>query len=111
VIAIGFLGLSQQSDGTAPLWPGLVALFGFLDGFVLPAVLPPAQLSQRLQLRLLSSFDLGALLLEVLVIGLAVACWWLLRSRRITLPQALLQDVGAAGLSGLGAFWLLSRLG
>lgn len=110
-IAMGFLGLSQESDGRPLIWPALGTLFGFLDGFVLPAVLPPAQLPQAQQLQLLAGFDLGAVLLEVLLIGLAVGSWLLLRSRRITLPQALLQDVCAAGLSGLGAFWLLSRLG
>jgi hypothetical protein len=60
---------------------------------------------------MLIGFDSGALLLETLLIGVAVGLWQLLRVRRMALPQTVLNDVCAAGLSGLGAFWLLSRLG
>jgi HupE / UreJ protein len=110
-LALGVLMLARMFDGKPLIWPGLVVLFSFLDGFVLPAVLPPAQLPQWLQLRMLIGFDLGAVLFEALLVAIAVAAWLLLRTRRITLPQAALNDVCAAGLSGLGAFWLVSRLG
>jgi hypothetical protein len=110
-LALGVLMLGRVSAGKPLIWPGLAVLFSFLDGFVLPAVLPPAQLPQWLQLRMLIGFDLGAVLFDALLAGVAVAAWLLLRTRRITLPQAVMNDVCAAGLSGLGAFWLLSRLG
>lgn len=110
-IGTGVLALSGHPEGRVPIWLGLVALFGILDGFALPAVLPPAHLPQRLQLQLLIGFDLGALLIESLLLGLAVAAWLLLRARRRSQPPQLLHDVCAAGLSGLGAFWLLSRTG
>ena len=109
--ALGFLLLMRTRGGEPLLWPGLAVLFAFLDGFVLPAVQPPAQLPPGLQLRMLISFDLGAVLCDTLLLAVAAAAWLLLRSRRIALPQAAMNDVGAAGLCGLGTFWLLSRLG
>jgi hypothetical protein len=110
-IALGFLVLSRVFAGKPPLWPGLVVLFAFLDGFVLPAVLPPAQLPQWLQVRMLIGFDLGAVLFDAALVVLVVGAWQLVRARRFSLPQAALNDVCAAGLSGLGTFWLISRLG
>jgi hypothetical protein len=102
-LAAGFL--SSQF-----LWPCLVAMFTFLDGFVLPAVLGPAQLPQRTQTRMLLGFDLGATLIAVLLLGLVFGAWWLLQARRVIAPRALVNDVGAACLCGLGSFWLLTRL-
>jgi hypothetical protein len=101
--AAGFL--SRQT-----LWPCLVAMFTFLDGFVLPAVLGPAQLPPRTQTRMLLGFDLGATLIAVLLIGLVIGAWWLVRARRLVAPRALVNDVCAACLCGLGSFWLLTRL-
>ena len=49
-IAMGFLGLSRDFANPLQVWPGLAVLFGFVDGCVLPAVLPAAQLPQWLQL-------------------------------------------------------------
>ena len=109
--ALGFLMLTRATGSRPLIWQGLVALFAFLDGFVLPAVQPPQQLPPGLQLRMLIGFDLGAVLFDALIVAVAVAAWQLLRSRRMALPQAALNDVCAAGLCGLGTFWLLSRLG
>ncbi len=110
-IALGVLGLAHEFESRASVWPGLVVVFGFLDGFVLPAVLPPARLPQGLKLQMLIGFDLGAMLCDALLIALAVATWQILGTRGSGVPRAALHDVCAAGLSGLGAFWLLSRLG
>ena len=109
--AVGLLAWARAPERTVPPWPALVVLFSFLDGFVLPAVLPPAQLPQWLQLRMLLGFDLGALLFDVLLVAMFAASWRLLRTCRISLPQAALTDICTAGLSGVGTFWLLSRLG
>jgi hypothetical protein len=110
-LATGFLMLSRMSAGKPPVWSGLVVLFAFLDGFVLPAVLPPAQLPQWLQVRMLIGFDLGAVLFDAALVALAVGAWQLVRARPFSLPQAVINDVCAAGLSGLGTFWLITRLG
>jgi hypothetical protein len=102
-LAAGFL--SRQI-----LWPCLVAVFTFLDGFALPAVLGPAQLPQGTQLRMLSGFDLGATLIALSLIGLVIGAWLLFRTRRVIAPRALVNDLCAASLCGLGSFWLLTRL-
>ena len=109
-LATGFLGVSRSSAGQQMLWPGLVVMFTFLDGFALPAVLGPAQLPQPTQLRMLTGFDLGATLIAVLMIALVIGAWRLLRALRVTAPSAIVNDVCAACLCGFGSFWLLTRL-
>jgi hypothetical protein len=98
-LSAGFLVLTRELKDR-PLWPGLVAVFAFLDGFVLPAVLP-----------IMVGFDLGALLFDAVLLGLLIGVWLLLRARRFVVPRPLINDICAAALSGLGTFWLLSRLG
>jgi HupE / UreJ protein len=102
-LSAGFL--SWQSP-----WPCLVAMFAFLDGFALPAVLGPAQLPQRTQTQILMGFDLGAMLIALLLIGLACGAWQLLRAARVIAPRAIVNDLCAATLCGLGSFWLLTGL-
>jgi hypothetical protein len=109
-LSAGFLSCSRCFEGRQILWPCLVAMFTFLDGFVLPAVLGPAQLPQRTQTRMLLGFDLGATLIAVLLIGLVIGAWRLVRARRVFAPRALVNDLCAACLCGLGSFWLLTRL-
>jgi hypothetical protein len=110
VLSAGFLALSRDSRDRPVIWPGLIAVFAFLDGFVLPAALPPAQLPQWTQLRIMVGFDLGALLFDAMLLGLVIGAWLFLRAKRFVLPRPLINDVCAAALSGLGTFWLLSRL-
>ncbi len=109
-LCAGLLTLSREHAGPPILWPGLVALFAFMDGFVLPAVLGPAQLSPGAQVRMLLGFDLGAVLIAVLLIGLAIGAWRLFQSLRLAVPRTLVNDVCSASLYGFGAFWLLTRL-
>ena len=111
--ALALLGAAALSAGFLSrqlLWPCLVAIFTFLDGFALPAVLGPAQLPQRTQTRMLMGFDLGATLIAMLLIGLVIGAWLLFRARRVMAPRAIVNDMCAAGLCGLGSFWLLTRL-
>jgi hypothetical protein len=109
-LCAGMLALSRRLGGRPILWPGLIALFAFLDGFVLPAVLGPAQWPLAAQVRMALGFDLGALLIAVLLIGLALGAWRLFQSLRLVVPAALVKDVCSASLYGWGAFWLLTRL-
>jgi hypothetical protein len=109
-LAAGFLSFSRGFTGPQILWPCLVALFTFLDGFALPAVLGPAQLPQWTQIRMLMGFDLGATLIAMLLIGLVIGAWLLFRARGFIAPRAIINDVCAASLCGLGSFWLLTRL-
>jgi hypothetical protein len=111
VLSAGFLILSRDLKERPVIWPGLIAVFAFLDGFVLPAALPPAQLPHGTQLRLMVGFDLGALLFDAMLLGVVIGAWLLLRAKRFVVPRPWVNDVCAAGLSGLGTFWLVSRLG
>jgi hypothetical protein len=88
----------------------VIALFAFLDGFVLPAMLGPAQLPRHTQVGMLTGFDLGATLVAILLLGLAIGAWLLFRALRLGAPRAIINDVCAACLCGLGSFWLLTRL-
>jgi len=109
-LAAGFLSFSHRLAGQRILWPCLVALFTFLDGFALPAVLGPAQLPQWTRIRMLTGFDLGATLVAMLLSALVIGAWLLVQARRVIAPRAILNDVCAASLCGLGSFWLLTRL-
>jgi len=109
-LSAGFLNLTRWFEGRQILWPWLVAIFTFLDGFALPAVLGPAQLPQWTRTRMLVGFDLGATLIAMLLIGLVSGAWLLLQARRVIAPRALVNDACAACLCGLGSFWLLTRL-
>jgi hypothetical protein len=110
-LSAGFLMLSRGFEDQPVIWPWLVAVFAVLDGFVLSAALPPAQLPQWTQLRIMIGFDLGALLFDAMLLGLVMGAWQLLRARRFVVPRPFVNDLCAAALSGLGTFWLLSRLG
>jgi hypothetical protein len=111
VLVGGFFLLSYRVAGQGRFWSLLVALFAFLDGFVMSSVLPPAQLSQGSQARMVLGFDLGAVLIETLIVlGLAAAALLVLRTRHSAGIRSLFDDVAAACLSGLGTFWLVSRL-
>jgi hypothetical protein len=109
-LGAGTLSFSRSLAGRQFQWPSLVVMFTFLDGFALPAVLGPAQLPQPTQIRMLVGFDLGAILIAMLLIGLVIGAWRLFHSLRVVTPRAILNDVCAASLCGLGSFWLLTRL-
>ncbi|MGH8211482.1 MAG: HupE/UreJ family protein [Steroidobacteraceae bacterium] len=106
----GFLVLSGRPDGRWILWPLLATLFAFLDGFVLPSMLRPAQLPQWVEARVLIGFDLGAVLLDTALVGLLLGAFLLMRARDFAARPPLVNDLCAASLGGCGAFWMLSRL-
>jgi len=92
----------------------LAAVFGFLDGFVLPAALAPQPQSGRALWPMVTGYDLGAWFAALCVVGLlwlaraALVRW--LRQARYSAPRALIRDAATAMLGGLGVFWMLSRL-
>ena len=109
-LCLGLLTFSRAVPMPTIVWPALVALFTFLDGFALPAVLVPAQFAQRTQVWMSMGFDLGAALVAMVLIGLVIGAYRLLQARRLVVPRALLNDLCSASLYGLGSFWLLTRL-
>lgn len=108
-----FVGVMQAGEGAAGArmsWWALIALFGFLDGVVMASVLPAAQLPQRSLLRVLLGFDAGAWLIESLLVVLIASILLLMRGPRLATARSLLNECSAAALSGVGTFWLVSRL-
>jgi hypothetical protein len=95
---------------SAPIWLVPLAVLGFLDGFGLPSALAPLHLSPRSQLWMTAGFDAGAALIGAVVMGTALAVFVLVRQRITGAPRALLNEIAAACLGGLGTFWLVSRL-
>jgi hypothetical protein len=88
----------------------LVALVGFLDGFVLPAQLTPVSLSARTALPMLIGYDVGAVFATMLLFLLIAGVMLLARRRQFVMPLSLANDLAAAVFGGLGVFWTISRL-
>lgn len=107
----GFLAAFRRFPG----WPayslaGLGLIFGYLDGFVLPIDVAPSQLPAHAVAWMSAGFVLGAALTCLALLLAAGGVLVLLRKREPLLPSALVHDFVAAGLGGLGVFWLLTRL-
>ena len=76
-----------------------------------PSALAPLNLPTRSQLWMTLGFDAGAVLLAALVMGVPLGVYALMRERSARLnPRALVNELAAACLGGLGTFWLVSRL-
>jgi hypothetical protein len=91
-------------------WWVLMALFAFLDGVVMTAVLPPAQLPQRSLVQVALGFSTGAWFIESLLVAVSAAMFLVVRAPQLVRARALFDEVVAAALSGVGTFWLVSRL-
>lgn len=115
--------LLEASAGVGQRWLLLLGVVGFLDGFALPSALAPLNLPTRSQLWMSVGFDAGAALLAAFVMGVPLGLYALLRERTARLaaiskvsaqsrrdPRALVNELAAACLGGLGTFWLVSRL-
>jgi hypothetical protein len=92
----------------------LPAVFGFLNGFVLPAALAPEQLQGGALAPMVLSYDVGSLLAAMGVLALlalvrAASTHWRAPAPLAT-SRALAADGMSALLAGLGVFWMLSRL-
>jgi hypothetical protein len=110
LIAVGLLPTSDVWLERRELWGASAAIVGFLDGFVLPSEVAPAQPSKRALLAMSSGFDVGAFLAAAFVVALAMGALFVLRRRKLTLPRPLLTDLAATVLGGFGAFWVVTRL-
>jgi hypothetical protein len=106
-----FAGVMRVADQAARVhWWLLIALFALLDGVSMSAVLPPAQLPLRSLVQVLLAFDGGAWLMASLILAAGASILLLARTQRMVSIRALLDEFAAASLSGVGAFWLVSRL-
>jgi hypothetical protein len=92
------------------LWVASAAILGFLDGFVLPSQVAPAQPPKGALLAMSAGFDVGAFLGAAFVVALVTGGSLALRYRKVTLPRPLLTDLAATVLGGCGAFWIVTRL-
>ncbi len=108
LLSAGFLALS--ADRARPnLWLLPAGILGFLDGFVLPALLAPEHLAGWTRAPMVIGYDVGAVLADALVLALlAAGALALLRSGYLSLLRPVVSDLGAACLGALGTFWLVS---
>ena len=110
LFAGSFLALIARAPARAYLQLLPAAVFGFLDGWVLPSMQAAMQLPKAVQLPMLVGFDLGAWLGAALLMLLGIGAWGVLRGRPRLLPARPLTEVVAACLAAAGSFWLLTRL-
>jgi hypothetical protein len=110
LIAGGLLPMSGAWLERRELWVALAAILGFLDGFVLPSEVAPAEPPKRALLAMSSGFDVGAYLAAAFVVALVAGALLALRHRKVVLPRPLLTDLAATVLGGCGAFWIVTRL-
>jgi hypothetical protein len=110
LIAAGLLPMTGAWVDRRGLWIATAATLGFLDGFVLPSEVAPAQPPMRALLTMSFGFDVGAFLAAALLVALATGALLALRYRKIELPRPLLTDLAATVLGGCGAFWMVTRL-
>lgn len=113
VFAASLLTASEWVAGRA--WLLALAVFGFLDGFALPAAVAPLHLSQMplsraSELRMTAGFDAGSALIVALTLAVPLGLFALVRRRLAVAHRALFNELAAASLGGLGTFWLLTRL-
>ena len=108
LLAAGLLPRTGEWLERREFWIATVAVAGFLDGFVLPSQVAPAEPSKGALLAMSAGFDTGAFLGAALLASLAMGALVLLRRRRIELPRPLVSDLAAAVLGGCGAFWLVT---
>jgi hypothetical protein len=110
LIAGGLLPMSGAWLERRELWVASAAILGFLDGFVLPSEVAPAQPPKGALLAMSAGFDVGAFLGAAFAVALVLGALFALRYRKVALPRPLLTDFAAAVLGGLGAFWIVARL-
>jgi hypothetical protein len=109
LLAAGLLPATGEWLERREFWVATAAVAGFLDGFVLPSQVAPAEPSKGALLAMSTGFDAGAFLGAAFLASLAVGALVLLRRRRIALPRPLVSDLAATVLGGCGAFWLVTR--
>jgi hypothetical protein len=85
------------------------ALFGLFDGAAWARRLAPLQMPGSGLAPALFGYDLGAFAALAAAAAGAMAALWLL-GRKLKPVQPFAGDLAAAGLTGLGLFWFVSRL-
>ena len=109
LVAAGLLPRTGEWLERREFWVATAAVAGFLDGFVLPSQVAPAEPPKGALLAMSAGFDVGAFLGAGFLASLAIGALLLLRRRRIELPRPLVSDLAATVLGGCGAFWLVTR--
>jgi hypothetical protein len=110
IFTMTFLPIAADSAALPVLWLVPTTIFGFLDGFVLPADLAALRLSSSLRPSSLIAFGTGAVLADALVMAGLVGVRGLLSRKGLVVPRPIMKDLAATALASLGTFWLVSRL-
>ncbi len=122
ILSAGFLAICCPAGERRWLASLPAGVFGFLDGFALPALLAPLHLPAWTGARMSIGYDLGALLLESAVIALlagvfawagagsASPCGVAVTPAAVASRRSAAEILAAAAFAGIGIFWLVSRL-
>ena len=110
LFSAGVLALRARSGGGRAVWLLGAAALGFLDGFELPALIAPIDPPAGARALMSLGYDLGALGAAAALIALAAGAFALLRAAELVPSRRICNDLAAACLGCLGAFWFVSRL-
>jgi hypothetical protein len=125
-LSAGFLAAIRPGRRGIMAMPGIMALpaaiFGFLDGFALPSLLAPLDLTVSSRVRMSVGYGVGSLIAEAGVLALVVGALTLgprlvragnrmaAAAGQPAVRRSLLEVLAAATFAGLGTFWLVIRL-
>jgi hypothetical protein len=112
LLGLGIFTLGFARIAAAGRLPVLVsaALFGFVDGCVLPGDFASLQLQGQNPALPLWAFNAGAWFTATFLLAATAAAAAMLQRQKLRLPQPLLQDLAATALAGVGTFWLVAAI-
>ena len=110
LFSAALIGLCAARPAHGSAWLLLAAVLGFVDGFVLPALIAPVGLAPRAQVFFAAGYDVGALGTQAALVALAAGGFAALRRGALVPRGPVWVGLAAACLGGVGAFWFVSRL-
>ena len=109
VFAVNYLLISGQLRDAGRLRLVVTLVFGLIHGFGFAADLLESRLPTEKLAEILVGFNLGVEAGQLTIVLALTGVVALLRRYRLALPRALVVDVAAAALVGVGTFWFVGR--